>query len=74
MGPPMVRYVGVIGLFFHVLQLLTIGFTQQNLCCISDFTMKNLQKIKNKKFEKWTSPKLVMDIGSACLLTFELDM
>ena len=38
------RYVGVVWLIFHVLQLLLIRFTQQNSCCISMYTMKHMQK------------------------------
>ena len=39
-----IRYVGVIWFLFHVLQLLPIRCTQQNSCCISKSTMKNMQK------------------------------
>ena len=37
-------YVGVIRFVFHVLQLLPIRFTEQNLCCIGKSTMKYQQK------------------------------
>ena len=39
-----VRYMGVIRFEFHVLQLLSIRFTQQNLCNISKSIMKHHQK------------------------------
>ena len=39
-----VRYVGVIWFIFHVLQFLTIRFTQQNSHYIITSTMKHLQK------------------------------
>ena len=42
------RYVGVIRFVFHVLQLLLIGFTQRNLCCISISTMKHQHKSHSK--------------------------
>ena len=39
------RYAGVVMWFvFRVLQLLPIGFTQQNSCCISKSMMKHPQK------------------------------
>jgi len=33
---------------FHVLELLPIGFTQQNSCCISKFVIKTYAKTKLK--------------------------
>ena len=39
------RYEGVMWFVFHVLQLLPIKFTQQNLCCISKSIMKHMQKL-----------------------------
>ena len=44
-------YVGIIWFVFHVLQLLSIRFTQQNLCCIRKFMMKYIQK----RIENWIS-------------------
>ena len=38
------RYVGVIWFIFNVLRLLSIRFTQPNLCCISKSMMKHEQK------------------------------
>ena len=37
------KYVGVIRVVIHVLQLLLSTFTQQNMCCISESTMKRSQ-------------------------------
>ena len=36
-------YVGVIWFVLHVLQLLLVTFTQQNLCCMSKTMMKHMQ-------------------------------
>ena len=55
-----VRYVGAIWFIFHVLQLLPIRSTQQNLCYINNPTLKHMQK----PIEYWTSHDLVMVIGS----------
>jgi hypothetical protein len=59
------RYAGVIWFIFHVLQLLPIRFTQQNLCCINISMMKHLQEPNWKSDFPW----LFMVIESACLLT-----
>ena len=41
----LLRCVGVIQFVPHVLQLLQIGFTQRNLCCISKSTMNHQQQL-----------------------------
>jgi hypothetical protein len=41
----MLRYVGVIQFLCQVLQLLSVRFTQQNLCWISKSKMKHHQKL-----------------------------
>ena len=51
-----VRHVGVIWFVFHVLQLLHIRFTKENLCTIS-----NLQgSINVNRIENQTSPNSIM--------------
>ena len=50
-----IRYVGVIRLVFHVLQLLPITFMLRNLCCISKFVMKHQQKSDWKSDPPWCS-------------------
>ena len=54
--------------WFYVLRLLPIGFTQQNLCCIG----KSMMKRHKNRIGKWGSnlDNIVMDIGSAFLLTY----
>ena len=48
--------LGVIWFVFHILHVLLMRFTEQNLCCISKSTMEHLQNwIENR-----TSPGLVM--------------
>ena len=42
------RYAGVSWVVFHVVQLLPIIFTQQELCCIGKLTMKHLHKPERK--------------------------
>ena len=43
------RYVDVIWLLFHVLQLLLVRFTKQNLCCIGKSTTNiNINKMENR--------------------------
>ena len=44
LGNSTLRHVGVIWFTFHVLQLLSIRFIEQNACCISKSTMKHMQK------------------------------
>ena len=39
------RYVGVIRFLFHVLHILPIRFTEQNLSCIRKSTMKHMQEL-----------------------------
>ena len=57
----------LFGPFFHVLQLLLIRFSQQNLSCSS----KSYDATSTKNWnENRTSMALVMVIGSACLLKF----
>ena len=48
-------YVGVIWVVFHVLQLLPLRFTQQNLCCTNKSTIKHHQNT----LENRTSPFFV---------------
>ena len=55
------RYVGVIWVSFHVVQLLPIRLAQRNLSCISKPMMKHQQKSERKL---GPSPDLVMLIGS----------
>lgn len=42
------RYVGVIQLAYDILQLLPFGAPQQNLYCVSKFTMKHQQNLAYK--------------------------
>ena len=49
------RYVGVIQFVIHVHQLLPVRFTQQNLYCISKFTLKHQQKSNWKLDLSWFS-------------------
>jgi hypothetical protein len=58
------RYVGVVWFHFHVFQVLSIRFIQQNSCCIRKSTMKHMQN----RISNWNSSDLVVVIGSACLL------
>ena len=44
-APASLRYVGVIWFVFHVLQVLPIRFTLDNLGCISEFTPKHQHKL-----------------------------
>ena len=46
--------MGLIWYGIHVLQLLLMRFTQQNMCCIKKSIMKHLHK--NKQIENLTSP------------------
>ena len=57
------RYVGVIWFVFHVIQLLLIIFTQQNL-----LHMEIYNEVSTKSDSKSDLHKLVMVILSACLL------
>ena len=60
----------LFGSFFHNLQLLQIGFTQRNSCCISIYLQWN---ICWNQSENRTSFDLVTVIGSAYLLITKLD-
>ena len=42
--PKLIRYVGVIWVEFHVLQLLSIIFPKGKLCCMRKSMMKHQQK------------------------------
>jgi len=57
-----IGYVGVIQVVFHVLQLLPLRFTQQNLCCTNKSTIKYHQNTPKKR----TSPDLYVVVISAC--------
>jgi hypothetical protein len=50
------RFVGVTRFVLHVLQVLSIGLTQHNLCCIRKFCNKASTKFGLKI---WPSPYLV---------------
>jgi hypothetical protein len=58
----------LIGLFFHVLQLLPIKAAQGNLCCNSKSTKKKKTKKKEIRLEDRTSYGLGMVIERAHIL------
>ena len=52
---PYGKVCGIYSIFFQVLQLLSVRFTQQNLCCISKSTMKHHQKLyRNLDFSSFS--------------------
>ena len=59
LGGTDLRCVGVLQFVFNILQLLSIRFTQRNLCCFSKSMMKHMQKLD----WKWDQPRFSYDFG-----------